>query len=115
AFDVRRILTPSGSVLAPQQGEGRHASVGDIRRVGDIRPLDPAALVVGAPTAALAPAAVAVLLADQVGEPLVDCIAERFPIHALLSGYMVGSPRKNLETGDALYLWHATLYRFAKR
>ena len=76
--DVLGIFALLGSVAGADEGECGDAGVGDVGRILDVLALDTAAaLAAGAPAAALAPAAVVLLLADQVGEAFLDLVAER--------------------------------------
>ena len=62
-------------VSSPQQRQRRHAGVGDIRRVLHIGTLDTAPLVGGAPAAPLPPAAIGMLLLNQIAESLLHVLA----------------------------------------
>ena len=59
-------------VAGSNQGEQGDAGVADVGGILDLRPLDAAtALDGGTPATSLAPAAIVVLLLDQVGQPLL--------------------------------------------
>src|SRR5262249_28674512 len=83
AGDVGGVFALAGGVLAAEQGQGGDAGVGHVGRIRDVGAFNAAAVTVRAPAAALTPAALGGLLADQVGEPFVDSVVEWFGDHAL--------------------------------
>ena len=81
AAELRTVFAVARRVAPAEQGESRDAGVGDVGGVLDAGTLDAVALGTHPPAATLAPAAVGVLLVDEVGEALVDGVAKGFGCH----------------------------------